>query len=200
MPSVAPSPLSTNCGFWLRPMPAPLNLVPSAPCSAVKAFTPRTSSLGVASGRPAFSRGHSEGLSLKPYLIATPGQSQRSSLILPAASNGATIIECSTQLRAAPLFWPVRNHRCRAARRRWCFLCGSPWVSGSGRHASASAEHGRRAAVLNAVRRMRATLGNSLAALMNNGPARNRLVREVADVVRVHAGATNAWCGKSHRF
>ena len=38
MPSAAPLPLSTNCGFWLRPMPPLLNLVPSAPCNAVKAF------------------------------------------------------------------------------------------------------------------------------------------------------------------
>jgi hypothetical protein len=44
---------------------------------------------------------------------------------------------------------------------------------------------GRQAAVLNVVRRARATLGDSLVAAMNNGPAWNRLVREVAEVVRI---------------
>jgi len=56
MPSAGPSPPSTNYGFWLRPMLPPLNPAPSVPCSAVKVFTPRISSLGVASARPAFSR------------------------------------------------------------------------------------------------------------------------------------------------
>jgi hypothetical protein len=44
---------------------------------------------------------------------------------------------------------------------------------------------GRQAAVLNIVRRARAALGDSLFAAMNNGPAWNRLVREVAEVVRI---------------
>ena len=41
------------------------------------------------------------------------------------------------------------------------------------------------AAVLNVCSRARATLGDSLVAAMNNGPARKRLVREVAEVVRI---------------
>ena len=44
---------------------------------------------------------------------------------------------------------------------------------------------GRQAAVLNVVRRARAALGDSLVAAMNNGTAWNRLVREVAEVVRI---------------
>jgi hypothetical protein len=44
---------------------------------------------------------------------------------------------------------------------------------------------GRQAAILNIVRRARAGPGDSLVAAMNNGPARNRLVREVAEVVRI---------------
>jgi 5-methylcytosine-specific restriction endonuclease McrA len=44
---------------------------------------------------------------------------------------------------------------------------------------------GRQAAVVNVVRRARATLGDSLAAAMNSGPAWKRLVRAVAEVVRV---------------
>ena len=41
------------------------------------------------------------------------------------------------------------------------------------------------AAVLNVCSRARATLGDSLVAAMNNGPAWKRLVREVAEVVRI---------------
>ena len=44
---------------------------------------------------------------------------------------------------------------------------------------------GRQAAVLNRVRRSRATLGDSLAAAVGSGPAWKRLVRDVAEVVRV---------------
>jgi hypothetical protein len=44
---------------------------------------------------------------------------------------------------------------------------------------------GRQAAILNLVRRARATLGDSLVAAINNGPAWKRLVREVAEVVRI---------------
>ena len=41
------------------------------------------------------------------------------------------------------------------------------------------------AAVLNVCSRARARLGDSLVAAMNNGPAWKRLVREVAEVVRI---------------
>jgi len=44
---------------------------------------------------------------------------------------------------------------------------------------------GRQAAVLNIVRRARAALGDSLVAAIHNGPAWNKLVREVAEVVRI---------------
>jgi hypothetical protein len=44
---------------------------------------------------------------------------------------------------------------------------------------------GRQASVLNVVRRARAALGDSLVAAMNNGLAWKRLVREVAEVVRI---------------
>ena len=55
-PSVGPSPPNTNCASWRRPMPPPPNPAPSAPCCAARAFTPRTSSPGVASGSPASSK------------------------------------------------------------------------------------------------------------------------------------------------
>ena len=44
---------------------------------------------------------------------------------------------------------------------------------------------GRQASVLNLVRRAHATLGDSLAAAVGSGPAWKRLVRDVAEVVRV---------------